>query len=42
MEHPEGGKDPIGSFELALATVSEERKDLFYRKNFAQLMGSQE
>ena len=40
--HPEGGKDPIGSFELALATVSEERKDLFYRKNFAQLMGSQE
>jgi predicted TIM-barrel fold metal-dependent hydrolase len=39
--HPEGGKDPIGSFERAVASLSDERQECFYWRNFAQLMGSQ-
>jgi predicted TIM-barrel fold metal-dependent hydrolase len=38
--HPEGGTDPIGAFVSALSHLSEEQKELFYRKNFARLIGS--
>jgi len=38
--HPEGGRDPIGSFEKRLdaADIGEPARDRFYEKNFAELM----
>jgi predicted TIM-barrel fold metal-dependent hydrolase len=39
--HPEGGKDPFGSFERSLDAVqaTPEELDSFYSKNFENLMG---
>ncbi len=37
--HPEGGRDPLGKFEAGLAGVSDDAKDRFYARNFAEMMG---
>jgi predicted TIM-barrel fold metal-dependent hydrolase len=37
--HLEGGHDPLKNFESALNGMSEEIKDRFYTRNFAELMG---
>lgn len=39
--HPEGTDDPLGRFERSLDGIDDAAKDLFYRRNFEQLMGSQ-
>lgn len=39
--HPEGGRDPIQRFEASLAGISEEAKERFYSRNFAEMMGMQ-
>lgn len=38
--HPEGGRDPLGSFDAALDGLPASDLDRFYRRNFAELMGS--
>jgi len=38
--HPEGGRDPLKRFAGALANIDEDAKDLFYARNFVELMGS--
>lgn len=38
--HPEGGRDPIGRTEKALAGMSEETIERHFSENFAELMGS--
>ena len=38
--HPEGTKDPIGRFEATMSQVSEQAKDQFYSRNFAEMMGT--
>jgi predicted TIM-barrel fold metal-dependent hydrolase len=35
--HPEGTKDPVGRFEDNLAGISEDAKERFYSRNFAEL-----
>jgi predicted TIM-barrel fold metal-dependent hydrolase len=35
--HPEGTKDPVGKFEASLAGVSDDAKERFYSRNFAEL-----
>jgi len=37
--HPEGGRDPLASFEAALDGVDEADQDRFYRANMAELLG---
>ena len=37
--HPEGTKDPIGRFEATMGQVSEQAKERFYSRNFAEMMG---
>jgi predicted TIM-barrel fold metal-dependent hydrolase len=37
--HPEGGHDPLGRFERALAGAAPEAKERFYWRNFAEMMG---
>ncbi len=37
--HPEGSHDPIGRFESTMKSVSEEAKERFYHRNFAEMMG---
>jgi predicted TIM-barrel fold metal-dependent hydrolase len=37
--HPEGGRDPLKSFEETLGGVDEADKDRFYRANLATLLG---
>jgi len=37
--HPEGTKDPIGRFEATMDQVSEQAKERFYSRNFAEMMG---
>ena len=32
-------KDPIGRFEAAMGQVSEQAKERFYSRNFAEMMG---
>lgn len=39
MIHPEGTKDPIGRFEATMGPVSEQAKERFYSRNFADMMG---
>jgi uncharacterized protein len=36
--HPEGGRDPLQRFESALAGSSEEARERFYSRNFAEMM----
>lgn len=36
--HPEGGRDPLGRFQAALADQDEAAKDKFYAGNFAEMM----
>jgi uncharacterized protein len=36
--HPEGGRDPLGRFEAAVADHDEATKDRFYAGNFAEMM----
>lgn len=36
--HPEGTNDPKGRFERTLEGISEDELDLFYRRNFEQMM----
>jgi hypothetical protein len=36
--HPEGTKDPIGRFEATMGQVSEQAKERFYSRNFAEMM----
>jgi uncharacterized protein len=38
--HVEGGKDPISKFEATMDGVSEEDRERFYSRNFADLMGA--
>jgi hypothetical protein len=38
--HPEGSTDPIGKFEATLDDVASSARDLFYSRNFIELMGS--
>jgi predicted TIM-barrel fold metal-dependent hydrolase len=40
--HPEGTRDPIGKFEKTMGDLDEESKDMFYRRNYEQLMGWQD
>jgi predicted TIM-barrel fold metal-dependent hydrolase len=35
--HPEGTKDPLGKFEASLGGVSDNAKERFYSRNFAEL-----
>jgi predicted TIM-barrel fold metal-dependent hydrolase len=37
--HPEGGRDPLASFEAALDGVDATDQDRFYRANLAELLG---
>ena len=37
--HPEGGHDPLGRFEATLDGISEDARDRFYSRNFADMMG---
>ena len=37
--HPEGGRDPIARFEASLQGISEEARERFYSRNFAEMMG---
>jgi predicted TIM-barrel fold metal-dependent hydrolase len=37
--HPEGGRDPLGKFEAAMAGVSDDDRDRFYYRNMADLLG---
>ncbi len=39
--HPEGGRDPLGRFGASVADLSDDDRDRFYHRNFADLMGSQ-
>lgn len=36
--HPEGTKDPVGNFEMSLASLDEASKDQFYRTNYDVMM----
>ena len=36
--HPEGGRDPIARFEASLEGVSEDARERFYSRNFADMM----
>ncbi len=36
--HPEGGRDPIARFEVSLEGVSEDARERFYSRNFADMM----
>jgi predicted TIM-barrel fold metal-dependent hydrolase len=36
--HPEGTRDPIGRFEASMQGISEEAKERFYSRNFAEMM----
>lgn len=36
--HPEGGRDPVARFEGTLGDVSEETRERFYARNFAEMM----
>jgi uncharacterized protein len=36
--HPEGGRDPIRRFESTLGGISEDAKERFYSRNFAEMM----
>lgn len=38
--HVEGGRNPLGRFEKSLERSSDEVKDHFYERNFADLMGT--
>ena len=38
--HPEGTNDPLARFERSLTGISDADKDLFYRGNLEQLLGS--
>jgi len=38
--HVEGGRNPLGRFEKSLENASDEVKDDFYERNFADLMGA--
>ena len=38
--HVEGGRNPLGRFEKSLENASDDVKDHFYEKNFADLMGA--
>ena len=37
--HPEGANDPIGRFERTFTELTEADHELFYAKNFEQMMG---
>ncbi len=37
--HPEGGRDPIASFEAGLEGVAEDARERFYWRNFPDMMG---
>jgi hypothetical protein len=37
--HPEGTNDPIGRFERTFGGLENADRDLFYAKNFEQMMG---
>ncbi len=37
--HPEGGRDPLGRFESSLQGTSDEARERFYSRNFAEMMG---
>ena len=39
--HPEGGRDPLASFEAQLDGVDEADQDRFYRANMAELLHGQ-
>ncbi|MFN6934392.1 MAG: amidohydrolase family protein [Tsuneonella sp.] len=36
--HPEGTRDPIGKFERTMEGIEEDARDLFYRRNYEQLL----
>ncbi len=36
--HPEGTNDPKGRFERTMADIDEDARDLFYRRNFEEMM----
>ena len=40
--HPEGGRDPLAKFRKGLDqyNISEDRRELFYTKNFVEFLGS--
>jgi hypothetical protein len=40
--HPEGTNDPIGRFERTFGALGETDRDLFYARNFEQMMGMRE
>jgi hypothetical protein len=40
--HPEGTNDPIGRFERTFKDLGEADRDLFYARNFEQMMGMRE
>lgn len=37
--HPEGTNDPLGRFERTMGDIDEAAKELFYRRNFEEMMG---
>lgn len=37
--HPEGTNDPLGHFERTMQDIDEASKDLFYRRNYEEMMG---
>jgi predicted TIM-barrel fold metal-dependent hydrolase len=37
--HPEGGRDPLGRFESSLPGISDDARERFYSRNFAEMMG---
>ena len=37
--HPEGGHDPLGRFEGAMAAISDAAKEKFYAGNYAEMIG---
>ena len=37
--HVEGGRNPLGRFDTALAAATDDCRDRFYRANFEDLMG---
>ncbi len=37
--HPEGTRDPIKRFEASMPGISEDAKERFYSRNFAEMMG---
>ena len=37
--HPEGTNDPIGRFERTFGALGEGDRELFYAKNFEQMLG---